>query len=46
MVRRYELIISKIKAARENGDEKALKRARKQLEKWQLAYGAYQPISR
>lgn len=44
MHQKYEIIINKIKTARESGDTKALKRAKKQLEKWQLTYGAYAPI--
>lgn len=42
----YNRIIGKIKEARDANDMKALRRWNNKLEKWQQAYGAYQPVSR
>lgn len=41
---KYDKIIVEIKAAREAGDDKKLKSAKRKLEMWQKGYGAYAPI--
>jgi hypothetical protein len=41
---RYNLIISKIKAARESDNKRSLTLWKNKLSKWQREYGAYQPI--
>ncbi len=44
MKKKYSIIAGKINEAIKAGDTKALKKLRKQLEKWQKEYGAYQPV--
>jgi hypothetical protein len=44
MHERYDSIISNIKQARINGNAKLLKLWTNKLNKWQLEYGAYQPV--
>ena len=44
MKQKYQAIIDKINESWKAGDMKTYRRAKKQLEKWQLAYGAYRPV--
>jgi len=44
VTQKYTKITEKLKAAWKSGDMKAYRRAKKQLEKWQREYGAYEPI--
>jgi hypothetical protein len=43
-IAKHNKIIAEIKAAREAGDDKKLKSAKRKLEMWQKGYGAYAPI--
>lgn len=40
----YYKIVDKIKEARAEENKRKLKLWKNKLEKWQLAYGAYQPV--
>lgn len=42
--RKYEQIQKKLRAARADADMAKIKRANRELERWQDAYGAYAPI--
>lgn len=42
----YYSIQAEIKAGREVGDMKKVKRWSKKLERWQLWYGAYAPVGK
>lgn len=45
MHERYHNIKLKIKLAEEAGNAKQIKLWRNKLKKWQLEYGAYQPVT-
>ena len=42
--KKYDQIQKKISVARLEGDAKKIKRAKRELDKWQDAYGGYAPI--
>ena len=45
MEQKYHTILNALKEARETNNTAAIKRLRNKLNKWQLEYGAYAPIT-
>lgn len=45
MTEKYYQIQSDLREANKSGDLKKIKRLRNKLTKWQIAYGAYAPIT-